>query len=392
MEGYHGPTLRAKRNRWLVARLLAGLPVSSDEPLDVLQQRLADRPLDARIEAWRLAVADTPNEEEIEQEILRIDPNSPDPSAVATGEDLVKEVGGVDWICDRWLPKQFLTILAGPPGVGKSALALGGFVKPITENEMWPWGDADGPPLGRVMWVEAEQAYSILAARIDAYGVTPNRVLLHDSNPFGPIRLSDSEWVSDFRERVQIHQPSLVVVDSFRGTHAGDENKSEVVQPLLDALTEVARLANIPVLLVHHLGKRGEDRNALDRLRGSSAIGAMGRVIIGIDRPDRDSEWCRVAVIKSNFAKPEPFGFLIGDNGLEFGEPPEESGPRTKRDEAVAFLREQLEAGPKRQTEIEAAAAEKGLSSTTLKRAKREAGIQSKQMEGAWWWSLPARS
>ena len=65
------------------------------------------------------------------------------------------------------------------------------------------------------------------------------------------------------------------------------------------------------------------------------------------------------------------------------------AGNQAPRNEAVEFLRESLEAGPRRAGEIERAANDKGITQRTLSRAKKKLGVKSRQKKREWWWSLP---
>jgi hypothetical protein len=76
---------------------------------------------------------------------------------------------------------------------------------------------------------------------------------------------------------------------------------------------------------------------------------------------------------------------LIDQGEVEVGE------QRTERDEAVEFLRAELEAGPRPAGEIKGAANKAGIGPWPLKRAKRELRVESSKrgMDGGWWWELP---
>ena len=69
---------------------------------------------------------------------------------------------------------------------------------------------------------------------------------------------------------------------------------------------------------------------AADSSRGSNAIVAMVRSQLGIDKPDKDSDWCRLQMLKENLGlRPKPIGFRVTSKGIEFGEAPEKPDKET---------------------------------------------------------------
>jgi hypothetical protein len=57
-------------------------------------------------------------------------------------------------------------------------------------------------------------------------------------------------------------------------------------------------------------------------------------------------------------------------------------------DRAVAFLRSELARGPMGAAEITQLASRHGIDTTTLNRAKREAGVESRRRGRGWVWKL----
>jgi hypothetical protein len=131
----------------------------------------------------------------------------------------------------------------------------------------------------------------------------------------------------------------------------------------------------------------------LDRLRGSSAIGQLARVIWAIDVPDpKDEETKRLSVIKNNLAPfPEPVGLSIDHEGLNFGDAPQEPHTETLQERAADLLLMLLASGPMPSADIQKEVEEAGLSWHAAKRAKKELGIIAIKPDGVWHWSLPAK-
>ena len=82
---------------------------------------------------------------------------------------------------------------------------------------------------------------------------------------------------------------------------------------------------------------------------------------------------------------------IVGDEVDVSADDLVQAGPAktSKGDRAAEFLEELLADGPHRAQEVFALADDAGISGRTLKRAKRELGVQSAKRDDGWWWSLP---
>jgi hypothetical protein len=179
----------------------------------------------------------------------------------------------------------------------------------------------------------------------------------------------------------------------LRGAHTLNENSSDTIT-VVKTLAGIARDFKKAVLLTHHLRKRNaleaSSEIALDRVRGSTAIVQVARVVWAIDTPDpAQKERRRLSVIKSNIAAfPEPLGFTIGENGIAFREAPQTPKKEHQQDKAGEFLLVLLASGPKPATELEAKIKGARLSWDAAKRAKNRLGISSFRRGNAWFWGL----
>jgi hypothetical protein len=165
----------------------------------------------------------------------------------------------------------------------------------------------------------------------------------------------------------------------------------------LKGLAQLARDNNIAVLVIHHLRKKGlfdGEEISLDRVRGSSAITQIARVVWAIDRPDPDNrERGRLSVIKHNLsAYPDPIGFTIGSQGIAFGDAPSTPHIRSQTERAADFLGSFLADGRRPSKQVYAEGARLGLSQSTLKRAKKRLGIKAEKAGNTWYWVFPGKA
>lgn len=304
-------------------------------------------------------------------------------------------IGDVSWAWQPWLPKGFVTIVAAEVGIGKSVLCLR-IAASFLRGDPWPDGiTCEGQ--GAVLWCETEAAQALNLARAKAWGLPIERIYSPKiaDNPITDVELDLTEHQDEVTAMANWPDVKLVIVDSLRGAHRGDENSSSI--EVVKWLAQLARDTDKPVLLTHHLRKRGlfdlDGQISLDRVRGSSAIIQTSRVVWAIDKPDVGIEARRLSVIKSNLTRfPEPVGLEIGDAGIEFGEAPEKPHEDTPSERAVDLLRALLDDGPMKQPDIQHEADGAGISIATLKRVKKKLGIVAKRKPDGWYWALPARN
>jgi putative DNA primase/helicase len=320
-----------------------------------------------------------------------------DPAVIpgATWADLDNLIGPIKWLWKNWLPQGMLTIIAGELGVGKSIMALR-IAACFLRGDPWPDGAPYTGELGAILWCEAEAAQAINLSRAKAWGLPLDRIYTPFEDPLVDILLDDPNHREAIATVARREEVLFIVVDSLRGATRGDENSSETIA-VTKWLAELARDTDKPLLLSHHLRKKGlrdvGDKVTLDRLRGSSAIGQTARVIWAIDVPDpKDKETKRLSVIKNNLARfPEPVGLSIDGEGVTFCDAPQEPHTETLQERAADLLLMLLASGPMPSTDIRNEVEEAGLSWHAAKRAKKQLGIIASKPDGVWHWSLPAK-
>lgn len=310
----------------------------------------------------------------------------------ATWADTEKLIGDISWMWQGWVVNGFLNILAGESGAGKSTLLLRICQPVIMPGIKFPDGTPYQGELGRVLWVECEAAEALNIQRAKRWGIPLDAMITPFSDPLIQVNLDDQNHQAAVTAAAMRPDVKIVVIDSLRGAHRGDENSSELVS-LVMYLAALARDTGKPLIATHHLRKRSAFDGELsqDRLRGSSAIVQPARVIMGLDCPNYDQpENKRLSVIKSNLAaKPKPIGVTINDNGIIFGAAPEMPRAVSARDKAAQLLLELLSDGEKPANEVISTLAQAGISESTLNRTKERLGIGARRINNTWYWQLP---
>jgi hypothetical protein len=387
---------------WRVRQAAAGnaelngeLELLGDAERQLLEQ-IAEQPDHAStlVEEWRQTLA--PDEQRAVADLLASVAYGPDPTAVGTMADVGRLVGDVKWLCPNWVPYGMLTEVFGSPGVGKSALVLGAFVKPVITGAGWFSGAGGLDRWCPVIWADTESAMALTYERINKWGLPAERILV----PFAddilrPLNLEDAGHLARLHTLINAHRPHLLVVDSLRGAHKRDENCSRMAQ-VLAPLADLVQRTRIACIVIHHARKANPEADiTADDARGSNAITALTRNQIGLDKPDAKSEWVRFRVLKENLGRmPPATGYRWGDHGLEFGPAPERPRSQTTAGIVEAWLRSKLAGGQwvPSQTILDEAE-QMGYSRSTLARAQAALGIQKPDgipKEGnEWQWRLP---
>lgn len=317
-------------------------------------------------------------------------------SNYASLEDTARIVSATEWLWKGWLPRGHVTLLVGAPGDGKSALSLAVGDR-LLKAQAWPDGQ-ENTGASSIMWIDTEGTQAVLVERAITADSPMNRIMLPTADPLTDFALDDDDAWFDLRRGIAATTCGLLVVDTLRGVHSGEENSSQETGRLMKGLQIIARDNKIGCLVVHHTRKlheeSGEDsRLTLDRVRGSNAIVANARVVWGIE-PTRADGVKRLIVLKSNLgSRPDPLGFRMDEDGFSWCRLPNTESDAREMDRAAAFLRSWLQSGPSPADALKEAASADGHSMSTLCRAKKRLGIKSERERGVpngkWSWRLP---
>jgi AAA domain/Bifunctional DNA primase/polymerase, N-terminal len=309
----------------------------------------------------------------------------------------------VEWVWPSRVARGKVNLLVGNPGLGKSFVTMD-IAARISRGKPWP--DGDPAPLGNVIVLTAEDGVAdTVLPRIDAQDGDSSRVYALKLGQ----TISLDGGLGQLRDIFATVHPVLVIIDpltAFLGRK--DSWKDAEIRSLLTPLAALAAEMNVAILAVMHLNKASE-KSAPYRVVGSIAFMAAARVVqlVGVD-PYNALQ--RVMVpFKSNLSAPSQglvFRIVDGPRLVWEGEcspeldahsllsastpPPEPPGPG-KLEQAMKFLESMLANGSALQSAVVRAAESRGISESTLNRAKPKLGvISTKGPKGAFLWSLPA--
>lgn len=290
-----------------------------------------------------------------------------------------------EWLWHLRIPRGELTVVEGDPGVNKSSALLDLAARVSTGRDM-----PDGTPgvLGGVLLMLGEDSIEkTILRRLQAAGADLDRMAI----PKRTLNLPKDLAV--IQEAACLVDARLLIVDPLMAFLACDSNSDQKVRGALTPLKEFAEKADVSVVMVRHLNKRG-GRHALYRGGGSIGIVAATRSALLVGKPPGDPDLRVICQTKSNLGPLAPalcYEPVSGEDGMvriewrgDFDCTPEDLLAPTRPDtgrlgEALTFLKEALSGDPIPQQSLKSAAVASGLAWRTVERAKEVLGVTSER-------------
>lgn len=177
----------------------------------------------------------------------------------------------LEWLIPGWLELDSLCMLVGPPGSGKSFIALD-IAARLSSGMPWP-KDGSRPSRTKALYLSAE---GVRGMRVRKQGWEAAHGLRVDMSFYpDPIQINSHDW-DVFIDLVREDAVRLVVVDTQAACTVGvDENAFETMSRVIERVERLRRLSGACVMLVHHTAKSGGAGS-----RGSSVmLGAISTEI-----------------------------------------------------------------------------------------------------------------
>lgn len=311
----------------------------------------------------------------------------------------------VTWLWNNRIPRRKLTLIEGDPGVGKSQLTLA-IAAPITRG-LPVFGDQGTREPENVLIMTAEDGLGdTIRPRLESMEADLSRVIaltamIGDDLKQRAVTLSD---LATIEAAITVHKPGLVIVDPIVAfTGEADTHRANEVRGLLAPLARLAERHGCAVLAVRHLTKATGGKT-IYRGQGSIDFFAAVRSCLLVGKnPDDPTE--KIIVHQKSNLGPETASLKfsieqglfewIGETSITADQilnAPTDSEERSEIDEAIAFLRDALAAGPVSSKDVFRQAKAAGVSERTLWRAKKRLEVKAVKFgfDGSWKWSLAA--
>jgi hypothetical protein len=325
----------------------------------------------------------------------------------------------VFWI---W-PKRFPAgagCLLGEGGIGKGLLTAH-ITAQITKGRPISVDCPDVPPVdGEVLVISSEDSTdSVLAPRFEAAGADMSKVYFAKDvkilgGPTAQEKFIDIEAHVELIEDFLKEHPNtrLVVIDPVTNhLNSGTNPNADIeVRKALNPLNKLREKYNALILIVFHPNKK-EDLSSKNRAPGAGAWINLPRAswLLAVDPKDADRRL--FVALKYNYIKrgegslafriaekaiqcdeksvSTPFVVWDGSTSLTSDELMDKKRNRiSKHDKAMKFLRELLDSGPMKQSELLDRADRQGIKKGTLEKAKLDARVTSEKQGKGWVWRL----
>ena len=328
----------------------------------------------------------------------------------------------VCWIWNGYIAQGKVHILAGPSGHGKTTLLLG-LAAIITIGGRWP--DGSWSEVGDIaIWSGEDDPADTLVPRLMACGADLNRVQFingvhtdDEKRSFDP-----SKDMPLLRKAIAGKNIKMLIIDPIVSAVGGDSHKNAETRRGLQPVVDLAAEMNLAVYGVTHFTKGTGGREPVERITGSLAFGALTRLAtVAMKLPDDGNHpaGARLFVRAKSNIGPDGDGFYYYIEVVEvpgyagmvntrvlWGEQLKgsakeliakaeiEEGKRDKLNAAMRWLTDVLSNGPVAADEVIEAGELMGHSQSTLYRARKQLGIESKKLGyvGGWGWFLPGET
>lgn len=302
------------------------------------------------------------------------------------------EVRETEWLWYPYIPYGKITIIQGDPGEGKTTLALN-IAAALSRGKIL--GSDEETEAGNIIYQTAEDGFAdTIKPRLVAAGADCTKIKWVNES-YEPLSFTDER----LEEAIQRIQPKLVILDplqAYLGANV-DMHRANEIRPVMSRLASLAHGYQCAIVLIGHMNKNMGTKSSYRGL-GSIDLTAAARSVLVVAREKKDKQIRVVAQIKSSLApEGDTIAFRLSENnGFTFMGKYEADidallmgvGKTSQRSAASVFLKEFLAEGKKPSLEIYAAAAQRGISPKTLRRAKDELNIRVSRKESCWFWEL----
>lgn len=333
-------------------------------------------------------------EKEVLKQYLAMEEQETEPELVKASEITPKSV---EWLWYPYIPFGKVTLLQGDPGDGKSQLNVD-TISSCLKSKPFPFVDDEEKhdPMTVIYQTTEDDADDTVVPRFIASDGDRDKLLF--------IRENEKSLTFDddrIRSAIEKSGARLLILDPL-SSYIGDScslNAANEMRIKFNHLIAVAKDTGCAVVIIAHINKMRKT-SPLYRTSGSINIAGVARSILAITRTqNKENPNKRLMVqVKSNLA---PTGsailFEVGEKGITFineiemtaeqafsSIAPKFGRPSAECEAATAFILDLMKAGKLTATACEGFLKDKGFKKSTIKKAKKNAGVVSVK-EGMIW-------
>lgn len=189
------------------------------------------------------------------------------------------------WLIEKLVPAGGLMNLYSKPKMGKSYLALG-IAEAVSNPLITEYLGRSVIKHGPVAYLQIDTPRNEWGHRVEilkeSVGFCTRLIAFTDANlvPY-PLDITADFVRAGLQKWIEKNKPALLIVDTLREIHEGDENKSEIMKKVITALVQCSQSTNTTVLLVSHSRKENVNiaESITDDGRGSSYVAGRMDII-----------------------------------------------------------------------------------------------------------------
>lgn len=214
----------------------------------------------------------------------------------------------IDWLWTGWIPKGYITLVAGETGAGKSTV-LSAVTAKVTTGAPWPGAEQEWRAPGRVLWLGSEDSIEEMTVpRLVACGANLDNVVeiqgVTQQGKRNTFSLQDDleaikGWLRFARD--QGRPFGMLVIDPVTSYLPGqklrkvDLNDAGQLRTILEPWLVLAQEFKIAIVCVTHFAK-DTTRSMLHRVLGSAAFAQTCRSLIAIISREDDGPHAKAMV------------------------------------------------------------------------------------------------
>ena len=181
------------------------------------------------------------------------------------------------WLINPLLPVSGALLIYAPSKTGKSSLAIQ--LARSLSGEVPDWMGFPVGKIGRVLYLQLDTPRTTWAARFETlkhygYDFNDNLVMLADRDSFVkyPLDVLRPDHIVYMRDLIQPLRANVIIIDTLRKVHTGDENSSTIMSNVMTSLVGIAHPAALVLISHDRKPQPDSDKDIMTDHRGSTSI------------------------------------------------------------------------------------------------------------------------
>lgn len=227
-----------------------------------------------------------------------------------TFSSVLQHEGSIEFLVKDIVTEQGITVLTGPPGVGKTQFSLNlAFNLAIGESSLFLKGRLSFPRRAKTLYISLEMSVLELKLFMEHMHPIYEDTVAHIDEHFTlyapgeSIALDREEGQNELLELIQETEPELIMIDTLGSAISGELTDERIIRPTMDFLDRVRHRYGCAIWINHHQRKASAENKKptkLSDLYGSQYIGARASSVLCLYPVS--SESIEVSTLKNRYA------------------------------------------------------------------------------------------